>query len=172
MRPWDASRRGIARRWGGRGWLGGRSRWGGRSRLGRRARLELDFAVAPGHELETGFGFECRGRPCFAEAGLGRFLTANRTVPAYQYGLGVAYDLTHGDVRPYLIVGVGGISYDTPDAVKTSFAVTVGAGGRLFFGERTGVRIEVVDRIVTDNFVTGDVENDLQVVAGFVVRLP
>lgn len=140
--------------------------------IGRRARLELDFAMAPGHELETGFGLECGGRPCFEAVGFDRPFTTSRTVPAYQYGLGVAYDLTRGDVRPYLIVGVGGVSYDTPDAFETSFAVTVGAGARMFFGEKTGIRLEVVDRIVTDSFVTGGVENDLQVVAGFLIRLP
>ncbi len=75
-------------------------------------------------------------------------------------------------MRPFLSVGAGAVTYDVPREGGTSFAFEVGAGARLSFGERIGGRIEVVDRVVPDHFLSGTTEHDVHVRAGAVFRLP
>ena len=143
-------------------------------RLGRRAWVETSFLVAPGHTLREDFSFDCRADVC-ALAGLGSFRDALGTedrVVAYHYGVGFAYELTRGEVRPFLSVGVGGVTFDVSGRGETDFAFDVGAGARLGFGERVGARVEVADRIVLDHFLGGGTEHDLQVKAGLTFRLP
>ena len=99
-------------------------------------------------------------------------MTTEERVVAYHYGLGFAYELARGEVRPYLSAGAGAVTYDLPRGGATSFAFEVGAGARFAISDRLGARLEVVDRIVPDHFLTGDTEHDLQVRAGMSFRLP
>ena len=142
-------------------------------RLARRGWIEGEFLIAPAHTRRRTTSFRCPAEVC-ALAGLsslGDALASEERVTAYHYGLGLAYELARGDVRPFLSVGAGAVTYDVPREGGTSFAFEVGAGARLTFGERIGGRIEVVDRVVPDHFLSGATEHDVHVRAGAVFRL-
>jgi outer membrane protein with beta-barrel domain len=143
-------------------------------RLGGRAWLEGEFLIAPAHTRRRGLSFRCPAQVC-ALAGLSASadgVSVEERVVAYHYGLGFAYELARGDVRPYLSVGAGAVTYDLPREGATSFALEVGAGARFAISDHLGARLEVADRIVPDHFLTGDTEHDVQVRAGAVFRLP
>ena len=105
--------------------------------------------------------------PGRGDIGLEDFRSRNLT--AWHYGGGLAYDLTGGDVRPVIIFGAGGVSYSGSRESSTDFALRFGAGLKVLFG-RMGGRIDVVDHLVTDHFLTGKAEHDIHATAGFLVR--
>jgi hypothetical protein len=142
-------------------------------RLARRGWLEGEFLIAPAHTRRRTTSFRCSAEVCALTglSSLGDALASEERVTAYHYGLGFAYELARGEVRPFLSVGAGAVTYDVPRGGRTSFAFEVGAGARLSFGERVGGRIEVVDRVVPDHFLSGATEHDVQVRAGAVFRL-
>jgi hypothetical protein len=142
-------------------------------RLARRGWIEGEFLIAPAHTRRRTVSFRCPAEIC-ALAGLsslGDGLAVEERVTAYHYGLGFAYELATGEVRPFLSVGAGAVTYDVPGGGGTSFAFEFGAGARLSFSERVGGRIEVADRVVPDHFLSGRTEHDVQVRAGAVFRL-
>jgi len=146
-------------------------------RLARRGWLEASFFVAPHHTLRHDASFACPAEVCAlvglpSLAGVGDRLSSEERVTAYHYGLGFAYELARGDVRPFLSVGAGGVSYDAPRGGATDFAFEVGLGARLALGERVGARLEVADRIVLDQFLSHDTAHDVQLRVGLGVRLP
>ena len=166
--------------------LGGSALFGARYSRYVKGRLavEADLAVAPTHELETGgelclegecfgrgMGARMRGRwgsgpaPSDVDFGGGR----ERNVTAWHYGGGLAYDITGGDVRPFVIFGAGGVSYSGAGNGSTDFALRFGAGLKILFG-RVGARVDVVDHLVTEHFMSGDAEHDIHATAGFLVR--
>jgi len=143
-------------------------------RLARRGWLEAEFLIAPAHTRKQSTSFRCPAEIC-ALAGLsslGDALGVEERVTAYHYGLGFAYELARGEVRPFVSVGAGAVTYDVPRGGGTSFAFEFGAGARLSFSERIGGRIEVADRVIPDHFLSGTTEHDVQVRAGAVFRLP
>ncbi len=149
-----------------------------------RLAVEADLAVAPSHELETD-GELCVGGRCFGRAELGPMLGAmgrgpgsaavdleglrSRNVTAWHYGAGLAYDLAGGDLRPVVTFGAGGVSYAGARESSTDFALRFGAGLKVLFG-RVGGRVDVVDHLVVDHFLTGEAEHDIHATAGFLVR--
>jgi hypothetical protein len=143
-------------------------------RLARRGWIEGEFLIAPAHTRRRTASFRCPAEIC-ALAGLsslGDALASEERVTAYHYGLGFAYELGKGEVRPFVSVGAGAVTYDVPGGGGTSFAFEFGAGARLSFGERVGGRIEVADRVIPDHFLSRATEHDVQVRAGAVFRLP
>lgn len=98
----------------------------------------------------------------------GRF---TERVTSYEYGASVTVALAGKDLVPYLTVGVGGVTYAFTDWTETDMRFAFGAGVRRYFG-RLGLRLEAVDLVSTDSFLTGRVEHDVQVRAGLQVRLP
>ena len=142
-------------------------------RLARRGWIETEFLIAPAHTRKQSTSFRCPAEVC-ALAGLsslGDALGSEERVIAYHYGLGFAYELATGEVRPFLSVGAGAVTYDVPGGGGTSFAFEFGAGARLSFSERVGGRIEVADRVIPDHFLSDRTEHDVQVRAGVVFRL-
>lgn len=143
-----------------------------------RLAIEGDFAIGPTHELEIGGELCLDGFGCFGEgwgvAGrrgrewAGRFGQnfGKRGVTAWHYGGGLTYDLADGDVRPLLLVGAGGVTWD--GAAETDFVFRFGAGLKVLFGS-VGARVDVVDHLVLDHFLTGDNEHDVHATAGFLV---
>jgi hypothetical protein len=166
--------------------LGGSALFGARySRYVKgRLALEADLAVAPTHDIEVG-GELCLDGRCFGGGREGRLLgpwgrgpdfggidlesLRSRSLTAWHYGAGLAYDITGGDVRPVLVFGAGGVSYDGAREASTDFVLRFGVGLKVFFG-RVGGRVEVIDHLVTDHFLTGDAEHDIHVRAGVLVR--
>ena len=144
-------------------------------RLARRGWIEAEFLIAPAHTRRRSTSFRCPADVCallgLSSASLDDALSSEERVTAYHYGLGFAYELTKGEVRPFLSVGAGAVTYDLPRGGGTSFAFEFGAGARLSFGERVGGRIEVADRVIPDHFLSGTTEHDVQVRAGAVFRL-
>jgi hypothetical protein len=143
-------------------------------RLGSRAWIETGLLIAPMHSWRREVSFSCPAQIC-ALAGLptlGDGLSTEDRITAYHYGLGFAYELARGEVRPFLSVGLGAVTYDIPNAAQTDLAFDVGAGVRLGFSDRVGARLEVADRIVPDHFLSAGTEHDVHVRAGVVFRLP
>lgn len=141
--------------------------------------LEADLTIAPGHEIETR-GSGCIGDLCFGEGGSrdfeGRGRVFGRGVPfggrnvnAWHYGAGLAYELTRGDVRPVLILGAGGVTWGGAREAGTDFVFRFGAGLKILFG-RVGARVDVVDHLVLDQFLTKGTEHDVHATAGLLVR--
>lgn len=141
--------------------------------------LEADLTVAPSHEIETR-GSGCIGDLCFGEGGsrdlegrgrgFGRGVAfGGRNVNAWHYGAGLAYELMHGDVRPVLILGAGGVTWGGAREAGTDFVFRFGAGLKILFG-RVGARVDVVDHLVLDQFLTKDTEHDVHATAGLLVR--
>jgi len=92
-----------------------------------------------------------------------------RSVTAWHYGAGLTYDVLGGDVRPFLVLGGGGVSYDGTASAKTDFVLRFGAGLKVYFG-RLGARVDVVDHLVFDQFLSGKDEHDVHVTGGALVR--
>lgn len=88
---------------------------------------------------------------------------------AWHYGAGLTYDVLGGDVRPFVTVGAGGVSYDGARDARTSFVLRFGAGLKAYFG-RVGARVDVIDHLVVDHYLSGDAEHDLHVTGGLLVR--
>ncbi len=131
-----------------------------------RVAVEADLAIAATHDFDLG-GEVCIGTlGCFGEAGARRG-GIGRGVTAWHYGGGLAYDVTEGDVRPFLVVGAGGVTWD--GASDTDFVFRFGGGLKLFFG-KLGLRVDVTDHLVLDHFLTEDNEHDVHATAGFLVR--
>jgi len=184
----------------GRTSLGGSGVFGARySRyLKSRLAVEADLSVAPGHHQKTSgavclSGGHCIGggdvegfmgslasmgpRGWFAGPG-GRFdvpgggfemALRGQSVTAWQYGAGLAYDLMKGNVRPLVTLGAGAVTWSGAQQTATNFELRLGAGLKVLFG-KLGGRLDVVDHVVFDQYLTGRTENDVQVTAGFLVR--
>jgi len=141
-----------------------------------RLAVEADLTIAPGHELETRVG-ACVAEACVGSStGRGRGVAdrfdlglGERNVTAWHYGAGLAYELTGGDVRPLVILGAGGVTWDGASADGTDFVFRFGAGLKILFG-RVGARVDVVDHLVLDHFASGETEHDVHATAGLLVR--
>jgi hypothetical protein len=78
-----------------------------------------DFSVAPSHDLTIRTGFGCPpGRFCILDTEPNPDLVIpeyryDERVVAYHYGGQVGLDLTRGPIRPSVIAGIGGVTYDT-----------------------------------------------------------
>lgn len=105
-------------------------------------------------------------RGALADRGL-RF--GERNVTAWHYGAGVTYDVLGGDVRPFVALGAGGVTYDGASEAGTSFVLRFGGGLKAYFG-RVGARIDVVDHVVVDHFLSEKTEHDVHATAGMLVR--
>jgi hypothetical protein len=92
-----------------------------------------------------------------------------RSVTAWHYGLGLAYDILGGDVRPYVTAGAGGVTYDGTPNTKTDFVLRFGGGLKVYFGW-LGARVDAIDYLVFDNFLTGRDEHDVHLTGGAFVR--
>src|SRR5262249_38607114 len=143
-------------------------------RVGSRGWIETGLQLAPMHTRRRSVSFECPAEvgALLGAGSLDDALSTEDRVVAYHYSLGFAYELTRGEVRPFLSAGIGAVTYDIPDDTNTDLAFDVGAGVRLGLSEHVGARLEVLDRIVIDHFLSGRTEHDLHVRAGVTFRLP
>jgi hypothetical protein len=144
-----------------------------------RLAVEADLAVGPGHDLETS-GDVCVAERCFGSGILPGLpgprppgvdllpRAAARRVTAWHYGAGLTYDITGGDVRPVLVFGAGGASWSGSGRAETDFELRFGAGLKILFG-KVGARVDVIDHLVLDHFLSGKSEHDIQVTAGLLV---
>ncbi len=145
-----------------------------------RLALEADFAVAPSHDLKTQAEL-CIGGQCILEGDRrGRFASVavpglagdgrrQGDVTAWHYGAGLAYDLAGGELRPILLLGAGGVSWSGAGDTETDFVIRLGAGLKILFG-RVGARVDVVDHLVLDHFLSQQAEHDIHATAGLLVR--
>lgn len=155
--------------------------------LGDRVVLEAGFSIAPTHErrIESDFpGSHCP-ECVVAYDGTTSVATSDghlipfpvpglleERVVAYGYDAGMTFDLATGAVRPYVLLGAGGVTYDaSTEPTQTDFRLSLGGGLRLGSGS-VRARVEVVDALTPDHFLTGDTEHDVQVRFGVSVRVP
>lgn len=142
-----------------------------------RLAVEADVSVGPGHDLEPGGELCFEGR-CFGGGDLDRLPVGppegdlgrgrGQSVTAWQYGGGLAYDITGGDVRPVIVFGAGGATWSGTGRTETDFELRFGAGLKILFG-RVGARVDVIDHLVLDHFITGQSEHNLHVTGGLLV---
>lgn len=137
--------------------------------------VSADFSIAPAHKLTERLEFGCPDlRLCIlALPPPNTTLLApdeiTTRVVAYHYGGNVNFDLLKGNLRPTIIAGLGAVTYDLDTRKETQFALRVGGGLRADTGPFV-IRVELVDVIMTDHFVTKDSEHDLHVRVGFGVK--
>ena len=135
--------------------------------------MEGDFSIAAGHELADRFQFSCPdNRVCLASSDIALVAPdrlAIERVVAYHYGAGLGVDLTRGAVRPTLIAGIGGVTHDAGDLRDTQLALRVGGALKADIGTLI-TRVEVLDVITADHFVTHRSEHDIHVRVGLGVR--
>ena len=143
-----------------------------------RLAVEADLEVGPTHEIGIE-GELCVSGRCFQGGALPEIpgsrppgfdfqRGAGRRVTAWHYGAGLAYDITGGDVRPVVVLGAGGVSWSGSGRTETDFELRFGAGLKILFG-RVGARVDVIDHLVLDHFVSGKSEHDIQFTAGLLV---
>jgi hypothetical protein len=151
----------------------GRTRLGGSLvgavRVGRyvneRAAFELGLSLNPSHELSMDAGCPyCRDLIYWP------YPLAQRSV-AYGYDAAFTYDVVGGGTRPFLSFGAGGVTYAFQDYSEKDFRINMGAGVKLGHGRLRG-RLEVVDHVTLDHFLTQRTEHDVQVRGGVAVRIP
>jgi hypothetical protein len=132
-----------------------------------------DFSIAPSHELSTRIRFGCPpGRPCIADEIPGLQLSdqvIGTNVVAYHYGGNVGIDLMRGTLRPTIIAGVGAVSYDGTRAGDTEFAFRIGGAFKADAGPVV-IRLEGIDVITPDHFVSRQVEHDFHARVGVGIR--
>jgi hypothetical protein len=92
-----------------------------------------------------------------------------RSVTVWHYGAGLTYDVLGSDVRPFLLLGAGGVSYDGASRAGTDFVLRFGGGLKVYFG-RLGARVDVVDHLVFNQFLSGRDEHDVHATGGVLVR--
>jgi hypothetical protein len=136
--------------------------------LSRQAEVEAGFAVEASRPQRRDVSFGC---PVCA---LGfplplRPLARVDKVASYDYDAVFLMHIVGSKVRPFVFAGIGGISFDTPDRMRTSFAFNFGGGLKLNMG-RVGARLEAGDQLVLDHYLTGRAEHDLGVRAGVSLR--
>ncbi len=143
-----------------------------------RLAVEADLAIGPSHDLETD-GELCVSDRCFGAGGLSRIpgvrppdiefpRGTGRRITGWRYGGGLAYDITGGDVRPVLVFGAGGVSWSGSGRSETDFELRFGAGLKILFGQ-IGARVDVIDHLVLDHFLSGKSEHDIHITAGLLV---
>lgn len=88
---------------------------------------------------------------------------------AWHYGAGVTYDVLGGDVRPFVMLGAGAVTYDGARATNTDFVFRFGGGLKAYFG-RVGLRVDAADYVVVDQYLSGNTEHDVHATGGVLVR--
>jgi len=135
--------------------------------------VEADFSVAPSHTLEEQISYGCpEPLLCIASPELQLFVPDRRwteRLAAYHYGGGIRLALMDGAVRPAVVGGIGGVTYDGANLRRTHLALRVGGAVSASIGDLT-TTVEVVDVIVSDHFLTDRAEHDVHVRLGLGVR--
>ena len=137
------------------------------------AEIEGNFGFAPNHEIKTDWNDWCQpGDVCpLFESQLYPYFQDNQNVVAYHYDANFVYNFLHDSIRPYVTIGIGGISYDLPGDVKTSFTTNLGLGAKFYF-KKVGLRFEINDHLIPNHFLSGKTENNLQIQYSFFFLLP
>ncbi len=142
--------------------------------LNRNMEVEGSFAIGPNHDLTEGTDFffppgEICPLASETSALFPAFLNQSNVV-SYQYDANFVYNITDGDVRPFVSFGVGGVTSSLPLESETDFAFNFSGGAKFYF-KNIGIRAELNDHVIADYFLTGKTEHDLQVQYGFIFRL-
>lgn len=134
--------------------------------LGDRAALEVGLSVSPSHELRM----DSTCPYCLFNPVYWPYPLAQRSV-AYGYDVAFTYDLAGDGTRPFLSFGAGGVTYAFQDYSEKDLRINIGAGVKLGHGRLRG-RLEIVDHVNLDHFLTQRTEHDVQVRGGVAVRIP
>lgn len=144
--------------------------------LNNKMAIEGNFGLAPNHKLEATSGIVCPPNeficPLLGEPNpLTPVFFQQLKVVSYHYDVSFVYHFTTGQVKPYLLAGIGGISSDPEADLQTDFAWVFGAGSKFYVGKNTGLRFEVNDHLIPNHFLTDKKEHDVQIQYGFVFGL-
>lgn len=83
----------------------------------------------------------------------------------YYYDGNFVYNFHAGSITPFFSIGLGGVSTNVHPETVHDFALLFGGGAKFYF-DHVGLRFELVDRVLTNYFLTDDTEHDLQVQYG------
>ena len=136
--------------------------------LSRQAEVEAGFAVEPSRPQRRVVSVRCPVCAVAFPLPLQPLGSVDK-VASYDYDAAFLMHIGGSKARPFLIAGIGGISFDTPDRVRTNFAFNFGAGVKVSLG-RVGARVEADDQLVLDHYLTGRAVHDLGVRAGLSFR--
>ena len=143
--------------------------------LNKNIEVEGAFAVAPNHNFRINYQpIACIPElPCALRNDFFPFPTGQerQNVVAYQYEGNFVYDFPGDDVRPFFTFGVGGVSSDFENQVRTNFAFNYGGGAKFYFKDM-GLRLEVNDHVLPSYFLNEKTEHDVQIQYGFLFRIP
>lgn len=135
--------------------------------------VEADFSVAPSHTLDERLSFGCpEGMLCIAGPEPQWFVPDIRRterLAAYHYGGGIRLALMDGAVRPAVVGGIGGVTFDGAGLRESHLALRVGGAVAASIGDLTAT-VEVVDVIVSNHFLTRRGEHEVHVRLGLGVR--
>lgn len=135
--------------------------------------VEGGFGIAPNHNVRfSNNQIVCIPEfPCPADkSDLLPYFTTPENLVAYQYEGNFVYNITTGDVRPFVTFGVGGVSSDLQAGARHNFALNFGGGSKFYF-KKMGIRLEVNDHVLPSYFLNDKTEHDLQIQYGFVFQI-
>ncbi len=133
-----------------------------------RVAVEGNFAISPNHKFVRELKVNCPpGKFCVQVPTELADFHQEEDIVAYHYDINVAYHFTTHDVRPYFVLGIGGVSYDIPGGFETNFAFNAGIGLKLYVN-RIGLRVEINEHIIPDHFLSEKTVANTQFQFGFI----
>jgi hypothetical protein len=136
--------------------------------------IEGGFQISPNHKMETSSTWRWYCPPDLVCPMPGDvwfpYYYDRQNLVGYQYDANFVYNLLKDNVRPFVTVGIGGLSTDMENEVRNNFTLNFGAGAKFYF-KRAGIRFEVNDHLIPNYFLTGDAKHNLQILYGFLFRV-
>jgi len=140
--------------------------------LNKNLEIEAIIGIAPGHDLKSKFRYDCPpGKICMLND-IENFLpTYSENIIAYNYDSNLIYNFnTDGKILPYISAGLGGVSYDINDTVKTMATINAGIGIKWYL-KNIGLRFELNEHAILNHFLSEKTEYNFQIQYGLLFKL-
>lgn len=140
--------------------------------LNKNIEFEANIGIGPGHTFTKEFKYICPpNKPCILENELLFPIKDSENIIAYNYDSNLVYNFkTSSKFTAYLAAGLGGISYDINDEVKTMATINASIGLKYYF-KNIGLRFELNERAILNHFISNKTEYNLQILYGIVIPL-
>lgn len=140
--------------------------------LNKNIEFEANIGIAPGHTFTKEFKYICPpNKPCILENELLFPIKDSENIIAYNYDSNLVYNFkTSSKFTTYLSAGLGGISYDIKDEVKTMATINASIGLKYYFKD-IGLRFELNERAILNHFISNKTEYNLQILYGIIIPL-
>ncbi len=131
--------------------------------------IEVNVGIAPTHNLTKEIDYICPpGKICILKEAIAMPIILKENIIAYNYDSNFVYNF-NSDRRivPYITMGLGGISYDIDDEIKTMGTINAGIGFKWYF-EKVGLRFEFNERAILNHFISDKTEYNMQIKYGII----